>query len=83
MRTRLVMFVSVVLFIGGAIELNAAQVGSAASGPCDRACLQGFVEQHLDAWVARDPKRLPLTAKVKYTFGCHCKPKNCGPTSVS
>ena len=32
-----------------------------------RACLQGFVEQYLDAWIARDPKRLPLAPNVKYT----------------
>jgi hypothetical protein len=27
----------------------------------------GFVDQYLDAWIARDPKKLPLTANAKYT----------------
>jgi len=38
-----------------------------AAGSCDRACLEGFVDQYLDALTARDPKRLPLTANVKFT----------------
>ena len=43
----------------------------AAAGPipvnCDRACLEGLVDQYLNALVAHDPKRLPLAADVKYT----------------
>jgi hypothetical protein len=50
---------------GGPIQ--AGQVGRGAAGPCDRACLQGFVEQYLDAWIARDPARLPLAPNAKYT----------------
>ncbi len=42
-----------------------------ATGPipvnCDRACLEGLVNQYLAALVAHDPKRLPLAADVKYT----------------
>src|SRR5262245_41984206 len=34
---------------------------------CDRACLEGFVDVYLDAWIARDPKKLPVTRNVKYT----------------
>jgi hypothetical protein len=34
---------------------------------CDRACLTGLVDQYLAAVVAHDPKRLPLSADVKYT----------------
>jgi len=49
-------------------SMQAGQAGrSAATGACDRACLQGFVEQYLDAWVARDPTRLPLAPNVRYT----------------
>ena len=51
--------------IGG--RVHAAQAGRGAGGACDRACLQGFVEQYLDAWIARDPTRLPLASNVKYT----------------
>jgi hypothetical protein len=39
----------------------------AAAHPCDRACLEGFVEQYLDAAIAHDPKLLPLAADVKFT----------------
>ncbi len=37
------------------------------SGPCDRACLEGFVDRYLDAAIARDPKLLPLAKNVKFT----------------
>jgi len=43
----------------------------ASTGPiplnCNRACLENVVDQYLTALVARDPKRLPLSADVKYT----------------
>jgi len=38
-----------------------------SSEPCDRACLEGFVEQYLDAAIAHDPGRLPLAENVKFT----------------
>jgi hypothetical protein len=34
---------------------------------CDRACLEGFIEQYLVALVAHDPSRLPLTEDIKFT----------------
>jgi hypothetical protein len=34
---------------------------------CDRGCLENLVEQYLDAIVAHDPSRLPLSWDVKYT----------------
>lgn len=34
---------------------------------CDRACLEGVVDQYLDALVAHDPARLPLSRDVRYT----------------
>jgi hypothetical protein len=47
-----------------------ARVGG-ATGPipinCDRACLEGLVDQFLAAVVAHDPARLPLSQDVKYT----------------
>src|SRR5688572_31222636 len=43
----------------------------ASTGPiplnCNRACLENLIDQYLTALVARDPKRLPLSADVKYT----------------
>jgi hypothetical protein len=53
-----------------AISILAGQTpagGGAATGPCDRACLEGFVDRYLDALAARDPKQLPLTANAKFT----------------
>jgi hypothetical protein len=44
---------------------SAAQ--AAASSPCDRSCLNGFVDQYIDALVAHDPSRLVVTKFVKYT----------------
>ncbi|MGH8207895.1 MAG: hypothetical protein ACRETK_14060 [Steroidobacteraceae bacterium] len=43
------------------------QASAAAAGSCDRACLEGFVDQYLDALVAHDPARLPLTKDVIFT----------------
>ncbi len=40
---------------------------SAASSPCDRECLNGFVDQYLDAVVAHDPSHLAVTKTVKFT----------------
>jgi hypothetical protein len=44
---------------------------AASTGPiplnCNRACLEGLVNQYLAALVAHDPKRLPLSTDVKYT----------------
>ena len=51
------------LFSSGPIQAGQA----AATGACGRACLQLFVEQYLDAWVARDATRLPLAPNAKYT----------------
>ena len=34
---------------------------------CNRACLEGLINQYLDAVVAHDPRRLPLAADVRYT----------------
>ena len=44
-----------------------AQTGNGKSGACDRACLEGFVDQYLDAVMAHDPKLVPLAKNVKFT----------------
>ena len=43
------------------------QASSMPAGSCDRACLNGFVDQYLDAVVAHDPSHLPTTQFVKFT----------------
>jgi hypothetical protein len=38
-----------------------------SAGACDRACLEGFVDRYLDAAIAHDPSKLPLSKDVKFT----------------
>ena len=46
---------------------SASEPTPAASNACDRECLNGFVDHYLDAVVAHDPSRLPVTKSVKFT----------------
>ena len=66
MRSTLVVFGAV----AAAVLIFASNAG-ASTGPiplkCDRGCLEDVVDQYLAALVAHDPKRLPLSADVKYT----------------
>jgi hypothetical protein len=39
----------------------------AASSSCDRACLEGFVDQYLDAVLAHDPRRAPWAPDATFT----------------
>jgi hypothetical protein len=50
-----------------AVLLLAGASGAQAAAPCDRACLEGFVDRYFDALLAHDPSRLPLAAGVRYT----------------
>ena len=43
------------------------QTRGTMAAPCDRACLDGFVDQYLTALVANDPSHLPVTKTVKFT----------------
>src|SRR5580704_5760450 len=52
------------LSLAGALP---AQSPNGKSGACDRACLEGFVDQYLDAVTAHDPKLVPLAKNVKFT----------------
>ncbi len=56
-------FTSLSMLIAGTM---AGQAGPAKS-QCDRDCLNSFVDQYLDAVVAHDPSRLPLTKTAKFT----------------
>jgi hypothetical protein len=40
---------------------------TASAQTCDRTCLEGFVDRYVDAMVAHDPARLPLSKGVRYT----------------
>jgi hypothetical protein len=64
MRVNTLLIISVSIgFVGGL----AGQGNRPAAGPCDRACLEGFVDEFLDAFVQHNPKRLPLAGNVKFT----------------
>ncbi len=75
MKQRFLRFLISGLFIlmpGMILGPNPAQVANGQTrgtmaAPCDRACLQGFVDRYLDALVAHDPSRLPVAKSVKYT----------------
>jgi hypothetical protein len=45
----------------------AGQTEAANEASCDRTCLDGMVDQFLDALAVNDPLRLPVTKMVKYT----------------
>jgi hypothetical protein len=51
------------------MTVPAAQGGRSqtGAGPCDRACLENYVDQFLDAFVQHNPKRLPLASNVRFT----------------
>jgi hypothetical protein len=50
------------------ILMAGAVAGQGNKGsPCDRACLENFVDQYMEALIAHDPKKLPMTARVKNT----------------
>ena len=56
------------LLIGFMLAAGAAfgQSGNSAD-PCDRGCLEGFVNQYLDAMVAHNPALLALVKNAKFT----------------
>jgi hypothetical protein len=61
------MAVVVAIIVSAGIVNRASANQSSWATPCDRACLNGFVDQYLDAVVARDPSRLSTTKLVKFT----------------
>jgi hypothetical protein len=51
-----------------AMALLTATTGNAqAATGCDRSCLEGFVDQYLDALIAHDPSKVPLAAHARFT----------------
>ena len=59
---------SVLVVIAAALCFVAPSASAQNAAPaCDRACLNGFVDQYLAALVAKDAKRLPLAPGARYT----------------
>ncbi len=72
MRSVLVAVVAaVVIFAAAAFVGSLVPPADASTGPiplnCNRACLEGVVDQYLAALAAHDPSRLPLSKDVMYT----------------
>jgi hypothetical protein len=71
MRSALVAFCALAIMAAFVLAGYFAPHAEAATGPiplnCNRACLESLVDQYLAALVAHDPKRLPLSADVKYS----------------
>ncbi len=54
--------------LAGLAAMARAQPGEPApTGPCDRTCLEGIVNNYLEALVAHAPGRLPVTDEVRFT----------------
>jgi hypothetical protein len=53
------------VFVSG--SRNQVNAAPAKAGECDRACLNGFVDQYMAAVAAHDPSKLATAAKVRYT----------------
>jgi hypothetical protein len=64
-HTEAVIVVAALFVVASALRFAAQSTPIPAD--CNRACLDGLMEQYLTALVAHDPKRLPLSADVKYT----------------
>lgn len=60
-----VSFLSVALLV--LYGVSRVREARAADDPCDRACLNGMVDQYLLALVAHDPSHLPLAKNFKFT----------------
>ncbi len=57
---------ALILGCGGFAKPQKAALKTAASA-CDRACLEGFVDQYLEAMAANDPSKVKLSPAVKLT----------------
>lgn len=71
MRSMFVALGALAIIAAAVFTGNFVPPADAATGPiplnCSRACLEDVVNQYLAAVVAHDPKRLPLSADLKYT----------------
>ena len=74
MQTKLLMAGAAALFSLAISTGGPAQAGQPGRGlnaspvvSCDRACLVGIAEDYMKAFVAKDPRRLPLASHVMFT----------------
>jgi hypothetical protein len=64
-------FVSAIVLLAAVLASTPAAAATApranSAGACDRACLEGTVNQYLAALAARDPSKLSFASDVKFT----------------
>jgi hypothetical protein len=53
--------------LAGVLGVSLGCAAAMAAPPCDRGCLEGFVDHYLDAVAANRPDQLPLAAGVHFT----------------
>jgi len=67
-RTRaFAVLVSALIFSAVAVRSVGAGPAPAKAADCDRACLNGFVDQYMAAVAAHDASKLPTSANVRYS----------------
>lgn len=49
------------------VSFTAPAAAQSAANSCDRTCLEGMVDRYLDAMIAHDPTRAPLSRNIKFT----------------
>src|ERR1700728_1234073 len=54
-------------FLTAAALLVGTVGAQSKSGPCDRACLEAFVDRYLDAVLSHDPTKAPIAKNAKFT----------------
>ena len=59
--------VAAFIIVSNGVRVAASPASPAASNACDRACLNGLIDQYLAAMVKHDPSHLPLAKTVKFT----------------
>ncbi len=62
-----VLILAAFVTLSSKVQVSAAPASPPASNSCDRACLNGIVDQYLAAMVTHDPSHLPLAKTVKFT----------------
>ena len=62
-----VLILAAFVALSSKVQVSAAPASPPASNSCDRACLNGIVDQYLAAMVTHDPSHLPLAKTVKFT----------------
>ncbi len=68
MRMKSLRFVIlIVLFVVAVLAVSTRSTSAASAASCDRACLEGAVNNYLSALAARDASKVPFADSVKFT----------------